>query len=376
MITTTAAQPRADAARGFTLIEVLLAIAITATVMLTVGTTFRIMLNARDVVEDLAESSEAGPRILNLIERDLRGLWTYNVKNNAIFKGTLADVSGRAADRMDFLTTTDSVGAVVDLNNVPHRATVCEVGYWFKPNPRFREVFELWRREDPMVDDDLTTQGNEGSFQLVHDRVKSFRVRYYETLGFEAEELLEWDSSKEDRLPKRIKIEFTIERKRSSRNVVSDVEIEDFEGAEKTYVHHFVLPNRLDNILQANNARIPTLPPPPIEEAPAGPEGPAGGPAGPAGPGGAKPEGGPEVVAAGRGGRGGDRGAGGRGSSDGKGGGRGGIQGNPGGGPGGRPGGFTGFSGGGQAPTGLPPGFNFQQFFGGSGNSGSLFGGQ
>jgi len=271
---------------GFTLIEVLLAIGITATVMLTVGTTFHIMLNARDVVDDLAESSEAGPRILNLIERDLRGLWTYNVENNEVFKGVMADVNGRDADRMNFLTTTDSVGTVLDLNNVPHKATICEVGYWFKPNRNFRDVFELWRREDPMVDNDLMTQGSEGTFQLVHDRIKSFRIRYYETLGFEAEELFEWDSSKEDRLPKRIKIEFTIERRRSSRNVVSDVEIEDFEGAEKKYVRHFVLPKRLDNILQANNARIPVVPPPPIEEAGEGPEGPANGPAGPAGPGG------------------------------------------------------------------------------------------
>ncbi|MCK5942460.1 MAG: prepilin-type N-terminal cleavage/methylation domain-containing protein, partial [Planctomycetes bacterium] len=300
-------------AAGFTLIEVLLAIGITATVMLTVGTTFHIMLNARDVVDDLAESSEAGPRILNLIERDLRGLWTYNVRNNAVFKGTLADVNGRDADRMDFLTTTDSVGTVLDLNNAPHKSTICEVGYWFKPNRNFRDVFELWRREDPMVDNDLTTQGSEGTFQLVHDRVKSFQVRYYETLGFEAEELLDWDSSKEDKLPKRIKIEFTIERRRSSRNVVSDIEIEDFEGAEKTYVRHFVLPKRLDGILQASTARIPVLPPPPIEDASAGPEGPAGGPAGPAGPGGpggGKPGAGGRgqpIGAGDRGGRGGGR---------------------------------------------------------------------
>ncbi|MFT4514175.1 MAG: prepilin-type N-terminal cleavage/methylation domain-containing protein, partial [Planctomycetota bacterium] len=47
---------RASKQSGFTLIEVLLAISITATVMMTVGTTFHIMLNARDVVDDLAES--------------------------------------------------------------------------------------------------------------------------------------------------------------------------------------------------------------------------------------------------------------------------------------------------------------------------------
>ncbi|MFM1873453.1 MAG: hypothetical protein RL398_2875, partial [Planctomycetota bacterium] len=67
------ASPKQTARRdgGFTLIEVLLAIAITATVMITVGSTFHVLLNARDTVDDLSESTEAGPRILNLLERDL-----------------------------------------------------------------------------------------------------------------------------------------------------------------------------------------------------------------------------------------------------------------------------------------------------------------
>jgi type II secretion system protein J len=259
---------------GFTLIEVLLAIGITATVMVTVGSTFHVLLNARDVVDDLTESTEAGPRILNLMERDLRGLWTYNVHNNAVFRGRDMDVNGRDADRMDFLTTTDASGFVLDLQSVPRKPSICEVGYWFKPNPRYRDVFEMWRREDPMVDQDLITQG---SFQLVHDRVKSFKVTYYDTLGYEAEERLEWDSSVEDKLPKRIKIEFTIERRRSNRNVVNDLEIEDFEGAEKSYVRHFVFDHRLDNILAAGTARVPVLPPEPTAESSGGQGGPAGG---------------------------------------------------------------------------------------------------
>lgn len=360
--------PRPHRAAGFTLIEVLLAIGITATVMLTVGTTFQVMLSARDVVNDLSESSEEGPRILKLIERDLRGLWTYNVRNNAVLLGEQSDLGGKEADRIHFLTTTDSVGAVRDLNDAAHRTTICEVGYLLKPNsdPESGADFELWRREDPMVDDDLRTQGDQGTFQLVSDRLQSFDITYYQTLGNTAEPLFEWDTTEEDRLPKRIKVEFTIERKRSNKNVVSDAEIEDFDGNTKTYVRHFVLPNRLEDILQAQNARVPVLPPPPPEEAAGGPgEGPEG-PAGPAGPGGrgdlanglAK---GPE------GGRG--KGSGG----DGKGSGRNGPGGKPStSGFGGRPGAIPG--GGGQVPTQLPPGFNFQQFFG-SGSGGSLFGG-
>lgn len=347
---------------GFTLIEVLLAMAITAVVMVTVATTFHVMLNARDVVDDLAESTEAGPRILNLIERDLQGIWTWNVKNNAVFRGRDMDVNGRDADRMDFLTTTDAVGFVLDDHNMPRKPTLCEVGYWFKPNPLYRDVFELWRREDPMIDDDLLTGG---TFQLVHDRVKSFKITYFRTLGYEAKEENEWDSSVEDALPKRIKIEFTIERKRSSRNVVNDLEIDDFEGAEKSYSRHFVLDSRLDGILAANEARIPVFPPEPVAAQQGGSGGAPGGASGGGGPGG---RGGPAMVTEG--------GA----TGDGKGGRTGATRGRPGAGSGGERGG----SRPGQPPGQLPPGFNPGEFLnriggalpGGGSGGGGLFGGR
>lgn len=355
---------RTSAERGFTLIEVLLAVSITAVVMVTVGTTFHVLLNARDVVDDLAESTEAGPRILNLIERDLRGLWTFNVYNNAVFRGRDMDVNGRDADRIDFLTTTDAVGFVLDLNNQPRKPTVNEVGYWFKPNPRYRDVFEMWRREDPMLDDDVTTQG---TFQLVYDRVKSFKVTYFRTLGHEAEEELQWDSAVEDALPRRMKIEFTIERRRSSRNVVSDVEIDDFEGAEKTYVRYFVFDQRYDGILAATSARMPVLPPEPAEQA-GGPEGGGGGPAGDGG-GGA----GRVSTEQGFGSGGGDAGKGmntSRGKST--------VQTSGGGGTVRGYGTGGGGGGGGPATPSFPPGFDPRQFFqnfGSGGNGGNLFGG-
>ena len=246
--------------RGFTLMEVLLAVAITAVVMTTVTMTFRLTLEARDVVDNLAESTEAGPRIMNLIERDLRGLWTQNIRNNAVLRGRNMDVGSFEADRIDMLTTTDSVGTILNSQNQPRRSPVNEVGYWLKQNPRYRDLMELWRREDPLVDDELITQG---SFQMVHDRLKSFRITYYRTLGYEAEELNEWDSSFADELPRRIKVEFTLERRRGSRNFVSDAEVADLEGAEKTYVRHIVLDSRYMDILKGEVARIPVRPPKP-----------------------------------------------------------------------------------------------------------------
>ncbi|MBL8747714.1 MAG: prepilin-type N-terminal cleavage/methylation domain-containing protein [Planctomycetes bacterium] len=346
------------ASAGFTLIEVLLAIAITATVMVTIGSTFHVLLNAREVIDDLTESTEAGPRILNLIERDLRSIWTYNVGNNAVFRGRDMDVGGRDADRMDFLCTTHAVGFVRDNHDRPKKPSLCEVGYWFKPNPRYRDVFEMWRREDPMVDNDLITQG---SFQLVHDRVKSFKITYFETLGHEAEELQEWDSSVRDRLPERIKIEFTIERRRSSRNIVSDVEVDDFEGAERTYVRYFALEKRLHDVLQAGTARVPVFPPEPEPEQGGGPAGPAGSGGGPAGAGG---RGGLTETTIGTGnGRKGGRVSQGSVTRQ---------ETGPGTTTGGKP-----PPRGGQTPTGLPPGFDLRDLLrgAGGGGGGGLFGG-
>jgi hypothetical protein len=350
-------------ARGFTLIEALLAVFLTSVIMLTVGTTFLTLLEARDTVDDLAESTEAGPRILNLIERDLQGIWTFNVGNNAVFRGRDMDVGGQEADRMDFLTTTDAVGFVLDLQSVPRKPSICEVGYWFKPNPRFRDCFELWRREDPMVDDDLLTQG---SFQLVHDRIKSFHIGYYRTLGATAIEEQEWDSSVEDALPARIKIEFVIERKRGE----GSVEVEDFEGADKTYVRHIVFDQRMQSALANGSSRIPVFPPEPEAQ---GAGGGAGGPAGPAGPGGPAGAGGGLLAGDGRGGKG-------DGATTTTTVGRFGPDGplGPGGGRPGRGGTATGTPG---VPGGLPPGFDPSQLFGrigggqGGGGLGGLFGG-
>lgn len=348
---------------GFTLLEVLLAVALTATIMLTIGTAFNALLNARESIDELTESTEAGPRICNLIERDLRGLWTYNIGHNAVFRGRDMDVGSFEADRMDFLTTTDAVGYVLDSQGNPKRPSLCEVGYWFKQNPRYRDLIEMWRREDPLVDGDNITQG---SFQLVHDRLKSFKVTYYKDLGNEAEEFLEWDSATDDKLPRRIKIEFTIERRRGSRNVVDNAEIDEMEAAEKTYVRHFVLDPAMVDILRAGTAMLPVLPGPPSAQNAPGSENGANGNGGPVASGGKtfSNSGSPTIVGGtpgdGKGGEAkGGRGQGGRGNQN-----------------GGQQGGTNPFGGNRPSTTiNLPNGFNINQIFGGQAGGTGGFGG-
>lgn len=262
---------------GFTLVELLLAVAITAIIMTGVGGAFLGILQAREEVRSLSDSTSAGPRILALIERDLRGLWHHNIKDNKVFLGRNREISGFPADRLDFLTTTDAIGAVEDGDGKARFPTICEVGYWMRENPQYRDLRELWRREDPMVDGDLATEGH---FQLVHDRVKTFEVTYYRSLGAEAEPVHEWDSSKTHELPRRLKIELTVERNLPNRNRVSGTETGDFEDTILTYTRHIVFDRRYPDILRPGVAMIPVLPPPPSEEGGGEGAGPAGAGAG------------------------------------------------------------------------------------------------
>ena len=120
---------------GFTLIEILIATAITAAVMIAVSATFITTLRSHREVESLTESTEAGSRIINLLERDLKGLWICNIKDNKVFVGRNLDINGESADRIDFLTNTDSISTIESVEERPAHSSVSEVGYWLKPNP-------------------------------------------------------------------------------------------------------------------------------------------------------------------------------------------------------------------------------------------------
>ncbi len=247
----------ARAEAGFTLVEILLAVMIASMAMVAVTSAFVGTLRTHYEIDNLTSSTEAGQRVLALLERDIQGIWHFNVKRNAVLRGRDSDIGGNPADRIDMLTSTDAVGGVVGTKTELSFPGLCEVGYWLKPNPEQPGLLELWRREDPLVDDNLLSGGR---FQLVTDRLKSFDITYYETLGYEAEPFQDWDSSQDGRLPRRIKIEFTLHRRIGNRNEIVGTEVEEYEQTLKTYVRHIVLDPRYVDILQAGVAMIPTAP--------------------------------------------------------------------------------------------------------------------
>jgi len=268
---------KATGEKGFTLIEVLVAIAITAMITSSMMTTLWFAMRARKEVEALSEPLRDGPRILAMLRRDLQSLVCYNVKDYTVLRGTHAIRGGLDADRIDMITAVGSIYPH-DFDGRSIKADWCEVSYLVKENTRDGNLLELWRREDPFADE-RPYEG--GAFQLLSNRVHSFNITYFETLGFEAEPRMEYDTAKNGLVPRRIRIELELDRES---NLDRMVEVEDYNDRRVKYRAEIVFPLWREESLLQGNLLAPLVPSGPPEAETKDAE---GGPAGPAGPGGA-----------------------------------------------------------------------------------------
>lgn len=242
---------------GMTLIEVLIATAIGTFVVMTLVQLYESSRVAREEVIALAEPMSVGPMVMDMIEEDLGSLWLYNVKDDAILKGENKDLLGIESDRIRALVAGPTLDTVRLEDNSEVSWHMAEVGYMLRANPDNPDLLELWRSEKPMMEQQ---RWEGGSFQLLSNRVRSFNVRYYTDLGKEAEPLEEWDSSVEQKLPRRIEISMVLERKAETFNVLNGLEVEDIGGRTIKFVRHIVLPTEYADILGDDVALLPSIP--------------------------------------------------------------------------------------------------------------------
>jgi prepilin-type N-terminal cleavage/methylation domain-containing protein len=198
---------------GFTLVEVLLTLLIMSMIMLSLTQILTAARTSRDTIHNIQETQLAGPAILDLVERDLRGVMTYGSTRQLHFQLKDRVLLGMDADSLDFVSTTTTLTPRFD-NERPLRTGANEVGYRLRPNDESGDQFlEIWRRESFGVDEE-PFEG--GLFQFLHDRVKSFDIQAWEEDGPDAEPLEEWggdNQGDEQRagLPARIEISLTLE---------------------------------------------------------------------------------------------------------------------------------------------------------------------
>jgi prepilin-type N-terminal cleavage/methylation domain-containing protein len=174
--------PRLDR-QGFTLVELLLAMAVAAILFAGMFMTLDQVVRTRNDLSNQATPYVIGPAILDCIARDLSNVYFYDFVENNSFYGSDAQLNGREADAISFITLSKAFAPHPDLPAVDEFnvnrgrysyanevAYVCRRGH-----PAGTPFLELWRREDFYVDD---SPHSGGEFVLLYDRIHSIQFKY------------------------------------------------------------------------------------------------------------------------------------------------------------------------------------------------------
>lgn len=193
---------------GFSLVEVLVALMIVSGIMLALTQLLEATRISRDTIHNIQETQLAGPAIMDLIERDLRGIMVYDRESDQALRVKNRVLLGRDADRIDFVTTTDSL-VLAEAERRLVRADVNEVGYALRLSPMDDEFLELYRREDFGIDDEPF---DGGTYTFLHDHVKNLEIQIFEEDGQDVEGVDDWGDNEENvGLPRRVEIRLTLE---------------------------------------------------------------------------------------------------------------------------------------------------------------------
>jgi len=182
-------------ASGFTLIEIVLAVALCTIVMALIYGVLHSTIQAAERIDELTHGSEIGPAILAQIREDVGAAFLPGTDQD-YFVGQ--DRSGR--DRLDFVSSA-AVFAAETPGSEPTVHTVNEIGYQVKEGPSAEDGLVLYRRVDPFIDAEPLRGGR---LMAVAEQVTSFKITYWSG----AEWLPAWVASKLDnKLPSSIRVE-------------------------------------------------------------------------------------------------------------------------------------------------------------------------
>lgn len=201
-MTRTQADRRSQA--GTTLLEVLVATAVMAMLMVAVLGIVTGTSNARNKIQAESSSRSVGPAILDMLANDVQGVFVYGVENMEGFLGEDKEEAGMPADRVNMITTSDSLSYERISADEERSSDVCEVGYVLVSSPNDPRYLALYRREE------FTPAGDPyrgGVYRLLYDRVAAFDTRYFAGTGEEDEEGEdEWGSADSQRLPRTMEV--------------------------------------------------------------------------------------------------------------------------------------------------------------------------
>jgi type II secretion system protein J len=178
--------------RGFTLLEIMLTMAITATFLAMIGAVLISVLNTIDNVENQVRTEKAGYGILTTLRRDLAGVYAYALGGLA-FEGKNETALGRDANQLHFVTTADVMES--EDGTTPR---LIEVGYKLNPAEE-GDLLVLYRRAVPYSGDPLDADED---YVELYGAVHSLKMEYLDPESKEWKE--KWDDP--TLLPRAVKL--------------------------------------------------------------------------------------------------------------------------------------------------------------------------
>lgn len=218
---------------GFTLVEVILTLAILGYVVSCIYPCLIYTIEVKDRVESMSALNKVGQAIIRQITHDLEGC--YNIQNPQVkdFEG----IENGEADSINFVTTVESAP---DENGV--RSDITEVGYRLEPNEQDPDYYVLLRREGFSVSGDPLKGG---TLSEVFDRVKSFNLTYHDGE--------DWVDGWSGGLPLAVKIEFIVKIERELSESEKEEEGVEMEKQEGYFSAIITLPAHYGNVLAIPN---------------------------------------------------------------------------------------------------------------------------
>ena len=213
---------------GFTLFEVMVAVAILAGITATVFVIFRQSAEIQQAVKEDSELASMGRIALARMEREVGQAFLSDAR-----KSRPAGMSDNVNDTFETLFIGEDSDPIdtVDFTTRSHRklyrdskeCSLTEIGYYEEPDRESR-FFKLMHREEDRIDGEPT----EGGEVLVLARsVKKLNFRYFDDQ--KNEWLEDWDTTGPDQL------------NRLPRSVEITLQIVDTEGDERTWISKVLL---------------------------------------------------------------------------------------------------------------------------------------
>jgi general secretion pathway protein J len=200
--------PRRAAARGMTMIEVMVALAILAMIGLLIYGAFDSLSKGKKSEGMRAERARQGRDAILRITREMSGAFIslHNPQSQALITratGFIAQNNG-TFDRVDFTSFAHK-----RVERDAKESDQAEVGYFVVPDPDVRDKMDLVRREQTPIDADIKRGG---VVNVLAENVEEFDLRYVDpTTGIWQET---WDSTQQTaqlaRLPFEVRIRLVL----------------------------------------------------------------------------------------------------------------------------------------------------------------------